>query len=756
MLNHLTINWFPLLPGWGIALVSAVLLALIARGSWVMRRKQVPPRWVALLGMLRVAAVLLFAACLLQPVFSYLRHRAQPPELLVLVDTSASMAAADTADGRSRLAGAIDTLRRSKLLDTLGGSYQLKFFGFDRRAYPLEATELDRLEPTGNATDFAASFASAGDLLAAASDDPAASANSRRVLLVSDGQDRGGESFAETASRAGAVVDVLPVGGEPKPPSGAAFVARVQAPSRVLLASETQFLVTAARGDDAAQTYDLTLFEDGREALTQELQFAAGSHERRTTVTYRPTETGLKRYEFSLRRKGASANVESPDRYGVNVQVIDERIEVLVLEDRWRWEFKFFKRVLEEDPSFNLTAMLARGDGAFLQLGEPERRVNLGSFPQSRAELDWFDVMVLGDVRPSRWPAGLAGAVADAVIDGGKSLVVVAGPSVGELAQVPELHTLLPVELSVDSASPIEGPLDVQRTPDGAERGLFADGERATTAALPAVDRIYAPLRKRPAATVLVEAAGKANVAGRLILLAEQPVGRGRVLYVGTDALWKWQTLVAPDDDGRTPYGKFWQQALRALTPARTSAAPLWLSADRSRYAVGDRVTLRTEVPTADGEAPVKPAASIVLPDERRLPLALEPDPTTPDAYVATFDATTPGRYRIAVTAAGESRTSAEATIAVEVTPARGEADDAGVDRAALAEIAVRTGGKVVDPEDRRTWPLPENAPTPGAGPPPTVAERRTVNLWDNFLLVTLLCLVLGGDWLARLLRGYV
>ena len=232
---------------------------------------------------------------------------------------------------------------------------------------------------------------------------------------------------------------------------------------------------------DAAETYELTLYEDGRAALTQEVAFAAGAKERRVRVAYRPTEVGLKRYEFALqsrRRPRPLPPVE--DRYGVNVQVVDDKIEVLVLEDRWRWEFKFFKRVLEDDPSFNLTAMLARGGGAFLQLGEPERRVNLGSFPQSRAELDWFDVVVLGDVRPSRWPSGLSGAVADAVIEGGKSLIVVAGPSLAELAQLPELHALLPVELSAESAAPIEGPLEVQLTPEGAQSGLFADGDAAT------------------------------------------------------------------------------------------------------------------------------------------------------------------------------------------------------------------------------------------------------------------------------------
>ena len=96
-----------------------------------------------------------------------------------------------------------------------------------------------------------------------------------------------------------------------------------------------------------------------------------------------------------------------------------------------------------------------------------------------------------------------------------------------------------------------------------------------------------------------------------------------------------------------------------------------------------------------------------------------------------------------------DGEAAAETSLAVEATPARGETDDSGVDRAALAAIAARTGGRVVDPADPQTWP------SPGDDPPPLVEERRTVNLWENFSLLTLLCLVLGGDWLAHLLRGY-
>ena len=182
--------------------------------------------------------------------------------------------------------------------------------------------------------------------------------------------------------------------------------------------------------------------------------------------------------------------------------------------------------------------------------------------------------------------------------------------------------------------------------------------------------------------------------------------------------------LRPPPDCGSRPIG-------RATKPAIACACEI----DAPLVAENDRAKLE---------------AAIVVPDGRRLPLALEPDPTVADAYVAEFDAVAPGRYRVSLAATVDGQAAAETSAAIEVIAARGETDDAGVDRAALAEIARRTGGRVVDPDDRTTWP------TSASGPTPEVEVRRHVHLCDNFTLLTLLCLVLGGDWLIRLMRGYV
>jgi hypothetical protein len=762
MPHRFSIDWFPLLPPSRIALVAGVLLALVAWGSWILARKRIPRRAIVVLGALRVVAVVLFMACLLQPAVSYYRSEPRTPELIVMLDTSTSMSRADAPAGSTRLKQTADAIQRSELLDELGRKFKLRFFAFDRTAFPLDGANsaspnLGGLAAEGSTTDFAASYGAAKDLIAAESEAAAFGGTRRRVLLVTDGVDHGGANFAEVAERDGLTVDVLPAGGASESRPEQAIVTDVQAPSRVLIASETKFVALVRRGEDGAATYELVMFEDDKEGVRRDVAFAAGVREQLVEIAHRPTETGLRRYEFELLPKGvqpAPAAADVADRYGVDVQVIDDKLEVLMLEDRWRWDFKYLKRVLEDDPSFHLTAMLARGGSAFLQMGEPDSKADLAGFPQSRAELEVFDVIVLGDVRPTRWPAKLAGAVADAVIEDGKSLIVVAGPALGEFAKIPELQALLPVELSVDSASPVEGPLEVRLTPEGARSGSFADAGKATTAPLPSIDRIYAPLRKRPAAAVLVEAAAKASNAGPLIVMAEHSVGRGRVLYVGTDALWKWQTLPAADEDGRTPYERLWQQTLRAFAPQCSATTAMRLAADRSRYQSGERVTLRAQPPAmtdpAAGDKPRKLEASVVLPDGRRIPLSFEQDPAAADTQLAVFDVSAPGRYRISATATDDGQVVAQAATAIDVVAAGTEADDRDVDHAALTRLAARTGGRVVDLADRATWPTTSDEPAA------QVETLHTANLWDNLLLPALLCIVLGVDWLIRMLRGYV
>ncbi len=737
-----SLHFVPVLPGWLVLLLAVALLGVLAQGSLTLLRRQVPRRSVVTLAILRIVIVLLFTLVLLHPVVSYQRTIERRPEMLVLMDVSESMAQPGGTEGTTRLEEVTRSLDEGGLAKALGRNFDLRWFAFDRSATPLDENEWTRLEANASGTRYANSLTQAWNHLRASSP---VGTMPERVLLVSDGQDRGHSDIVEVARRLGVAVDVLGPGSPPPTKTSAPVtVADVQGARRVLLGSETHFLVTL-RSDraDADRKVTVRMAENGKELAAAEVTLRAGRTEERVRLAHRPTETGPKRYEF---------RVEDSAMYPLSVQVVDGKHEVLVLEDSWRWEFKFLRRVLEDDPSFRFTALLSRGGGAFMQFAAPDRKSQLVGFPQDREQLTAFDTVIVGDVNPKRWPRDLAPSLRRLVAEEGKSLVVLAGPNLAHWSETPELLALLPVEITRETANPIAGPVAIQVTAEGARSPFFLQPGAGTTAsALPRLDQIYPPLRKKPAATVLLEAAGVGNTFGPLIVMAEHTVGRGRVLYIGTDTLWKWQTLTTAGDEKTTPYHLFWQQSLRALAPTRPggSAVNLWLQPGRSRYETGQRATVRAEVASAVSLPQASVRGVVSLPDGRTLPLSFTADPSVPDTHVAEFETGPAGAYRLTASVVSAGRTAAEGSTVLDVTEPRPERDGSPTDLANLARIAAATGGTVIDPADPQTWPASTAVPA-------AVSERVTIDLWNRAYLLVLLALVAGADWLIRLLRGYV
>ena len=168
--------------------------------------------------------------------------------------------------------------------------------------------------------------------------------------------------------------------------------------------------------------------------------------------------------------------------------------------------------------------------------------------------------------------------------------------------------------LTAESGNPVEGPDCGPLQPRWPQvavlfPGSFAGGNQAAAAGPglpgPASDQGRPSFSKR---------SSERNAYGNLIVMAEHTVGRGRVLFLGTDTLWKWHTL-AENNDGPTPYSLFWQQAFRAMTPVRSNlgSVNLWLTASQSRTETGRKVVLQAEV--QGGQA----ASQVQLPGHGRL-----------------------------------------------------------------------------------------------------------------------------------------
>ena len=749
----MTISWMPVLPLWLVALITLALLALLVRGSLLLSEKRLPRRWILLLGALRVAIVVVFALCLLQPIVAFRRTVQEGPPVLVLFDTSKSMGLADSAAPTGRLPEAMQWLEKSGLQAKLAARPNVLWFAFDGHARAVTPADLPALAASGTTTHYAESLADAWEHYRQQHSESAPLVPGGRVLLVSDGHDFSARAVTDVARELGLAVDTLaPMTAKGGAETAHVNIAQVQAPRSVLLGAESRFSVALRQEGLAGRPLTLNLKDGDKLVARQPFTFAAGQAEKLVTLTFQPAEAGLKEYAVEV----AGAPVGGPEATlgrKFSVQVLGARNEVLFLEDAWRWEFKFLRRIFEDDPSFTLTAFLSRGESAFVQLAEPDRRTKVTGFPQSRAELAGFDTLVLGSADPRRWPRGFANVLQQLVEEDGKSLIVIGGPNLPQMAAHPALAALLPVQLSTESAAPVPGPVPVRVTTEGLASPFFAAPNGAPDAywaALPPVDQIYPPLRKKPAATALAEATKLANPYGNLILMAEHTVGRGRVLFIATDTLWKWQML-STAADGPTPFQVFWQQTLRALAPLRTSSGnvSLHVEPDRSRYEPGQTVVLRAEVRAAQPLPKARVQARVTLPDGKQLPLDFAPNAAEPGTYTARFEPTVAGQHKVAASVVADDKAVADTLIPFDVETSNAELGNQRINEASLRRIAHDTGGNYLNRADPATWRALENLEKV------PVTRVETLDLWNRYVLLILLAVLMGTDWLLRLLRGF-
>ncbi|HEX8203412.1 MAG TPA: hypothetical protein VF590_23250, partial [Isosphaeraceae bacterium] len=226
--------------------------------------------------------------------------------------------------------------------------------------------------------------------------------------------------------------------------------------------------------------------------------------------------------------------------------------------------------------------------------------------PASKAPdpLGSFDAIVLGDVAPGDATPEVWARLDAYVAARGGTLIVSPGPrSWPELAGSEAARKLLPVldprpvpvdAAAVDPARPSLPPGVVIRPhPSAADAWpmlqFASDPETSRSAwlGLPRLPWVLAG-RAKPGATVLASAADTGTEEAAAVIAA-QPFGLGKVLWVGTDGTWRWRHRV-----GDAYHHRFWGQAVRWAASGKLTAGNrlVRFGPERPRIAEGDGVRL--------------------------------------------------------------------------------------------------------------------------------------------------------------------
>jgi hypothetical protein len=257
--------------------------------------------------------------------------------------------------------------------------------------------------------------------------------------------------------------------------------------------------------------------------------------------------------------------------------------------------------------------------------------------------------------------------------------------------------------------------------------------------------------RAKPGATVLAtHPTFEHERYGKIPLLALQPYGRGRTLFVGLDETFRWRYLV-----GDLYFYRFWRQAITWLRQGRLLGSKRFhVELDRPRYTIGDRVRITARVYDPYFRPSEEPAqeAHVETPRGGRETVRLAPVAGKAGHYEGSYapnepkdpaDPSRTGLHRVWVGPEDEERDRAYAQF-VCITPNR-EFEDPTIDARTLDYMATATEGKFFSLQTAAE--LPKHVRTVRSS---AAIEAREDDLGNAPLAFLLFAALITVEWVWR------
>ena len=621
------------------------------------------------------------------------------------------------------------------------------------------------------------------------------------ILLLTDGRHNGAVGVDEIARRAG--VQGIPIctmlmGSRLSPPDAA--VLAVRAPESVY--TDDKVIIKADIGMEQlmGKTLKAVLVHDGE--TVDEKEVRAGPEHYRTTVTFEHTpkeEGGILQYSIELQVEGDS--VGRNNRWEGCVAITEDRTNVLLVEGRPRWEFRYLRNLFYgRDKSVHLQYVLLNPDRIGGQDQEQNRPVIHASvsrkfgeaeataLPKSREEWMKFNVIVLGDIPPSALDEETLATIDECVSKRGAMLTVIAGPRYMPHAYDSQrLKDMLPVRYTVDpnpQFAGIEPAFRLSLTPDGRTHPVMqmsadpSETDEVWTSLMPIMHWRHAVVGVKEGATVLAYAMPKEmgtdeaedteaeekdvtpsaadlekarKLQSQNALISLQKYGLGRVVMLGFDQIWRLRYMT-----GDKYHHGFWGQAIRWGIGERMRAGTdlIRLGTDKLKYTTSEPVGVIARVLTAEYE-PVKSSdiyINLYLGERRIARKAMTVREEAGGMYDAQLGPLPEqGKYRIelegneiAKILSGGDVNKIETEFAVGSEESMIEMAELSASPDIPEKMADLSGGTVTDVLGARQALA---ALGPGTE---TLKVRHDLNLWDSWLLLLLLISSLTAEWILR------
>jgi len=510
-------------------------------------------------------------------------------------------------------------------------------------------------------------------------------------------------------------------------------------------------------GDEVVGSQDVTFGEDGDQVIS---------------IKFLPKTKGEFELEASIEPLADEA-VKDNNKASQRLRVIDGKVQVLYIEQKPRWEFRYLQAMLVRDRRLDPKFYLVEGDP---EISKEEGSPYLAGLPTTRDDWMKYDVIIIGDFDSRLFNTEQMQSISDLVSTFGGGLIFLSGKNfMPDSYRRTPLEALFPIEFEgqtsvAGTASTHQVQLNL--TPAGQNSSTLRlatkdDENIAIWKGLPGIYWDARVTKAKPAAEVLLEdpSPEKATRSGAMPVLALQSYGTGQTLFVGTDETWRWRRNI-----GEKYYTRFWGQVmLRLGLPRLLGASRLTqLTTERKHYVSGERVTISGRLyrsgfqpvidPNVKGSVTIKPdEPGKVSTADLKKEVSLQSNPGKPGFYEGEIVVTTPGIYTFA------TELDPQSPLEFRVTEPKFEFGETALNVALLKKMAETSGGAFYREEDLYKMLEPSTADsssetTSGADKIPSglggstmkVPSPQEVDIGFSPLYFSLMILVATIEWILR------
>ena len=706
----------------GNALLYLLLACLALLAAVFVYRQTLPPVsvvWRSVLGFLRTLALAMVLLLLFEPVLNIFRHRMEKPNVLILVDKSASMSVSDGEISRQE---AVRDLLSGAGFKALQSEARLHFLAFSDSIQELTPAQLDTFPATGSGTNLSMAWEKAERTIA---DESVVAA-----VLISDGGNNLGANPMRMAALAGFPIYTIGIGDT---------TVRRDAVLSEILANEITYLNSVvpvdvrvrATGLDGKVSRLRLLDRNGAEIASQEVHFSGNVSEVAATLNFTATQVGHMRYNVILDSIPGEWSLAN-NRRSVMVRVLETRLQVAILSGPPTPSLSTLRHTLESDSNFEVRAFIESSRGGYL-LGKTPTRVDLAS----------ASLLVLVNFPSERTASTLLDEIAQIVSLQKVPLIFFAGPAVYR-ENLARLADAIPCQAKRQFPSEAEVML----------REIASHPALAGAASLPAAwtelppvfgnkDNFTAGPLAQVAATLSRVALGIPEDEPAIVFWSGG--GRKGVAFLvwGT---YRWKLGLAKDPKAAAFHDDLLGRLTRWLV-SPTEEKRVRIAPNKSLFGGGERVVFQAQVYGADLAPRDDAAVSVkIRMGERSETLPLQS--RGHGRYEGTFLPWGEGEYHFDGSAyAKEDTLGTDAgTFAVEAFNI--EMLDTRQQANILSGVAEASGGRYVPASGADTllaaldFPLRE------------VEHYREIPLWNRAMMLWIIIGVLGLEWFIRKRSG--